>query len=71
MHVRFAAAMLFVRRKGVNEAVTESPSGNMQAVGRKLSPLGTYVSLCGPSSGSGSRVQDLVLCRVTESMGAV
>lgn len=25
MHVRFAAAMLFVRRKGVNEAVTKSP----------------------------------------------
>ena len=56
MHLRFAAAMLFVRREGVNEAVTKSPSGNMQAVGkRKLSPLGTCVSLCGPSSGS--RVQ--------------
>lgn len=53
MHLRFAAAALFVRRKGVNEAVTKSPSGNMQAVGkRKLSPLGTCVSFRSPSSGS-------------------
>lgn len=53
MHLRFAAATLFVSRKGVNETVTKSPSGNMQAVGKcKRSPLGTRLSSCSPSSGS-------------------
>ena len=62
MHLRFAAATLFVRRKGVNEAVTKSPSGNIQAVGKcKLSPLGTRLSSCSPSSESWFRVQDSVL----------
>ena len=62
-HLRLAAATLFVKRKGVNEAVTKPPSGNTQAVGKcKCSCLGTCLFPFSPSSGfpvqgPGSRVQ--------------
>lgn len=59
-HLRFAATTLFVRRKGVNEAVPKPPSGNTQAVGKcKCSCLGTCLFPFSPSSGF--PVQDKVL----------